>query len=168
MSEKLPAMDMGDNPTGCCPRFHPEAWDGKEFDFADLRFVSVRTRSFLYMPLNMGSVMRKAQAAVEAAGAAPKDRYFMLSRDETPWRATHRLLVTKDVPGMETVTLTGRWLAKVFEGSFSQTGAWYREMAELAAERGAGEAELLAFYTTCPNCAKTYGKNYVVLFARVG
>ncbi|TSC93668.1 MAG: hypothetical protein CEN91_156 [Candidatus Berkelbacteria bacterium Licking1014_85] len=23
-------------------------------------------------------------------------------------------------------------------------------------------------YTTCPKCAKVYGKNYVVLFAQVG
>ena len=23
------------------------------------------------------------------------------------------------------------------------------------------------FYTTCPKCAKVYGKNYVVLFAKV-
>ena len=27
--------------------------------------------------------------------------------------------------------------------------------------------KLFYFYTTCPKCAKTYGKNYVVLFAQV-
>ncbi len=168
MSESLPTMDMGDNPTGCCPRFHPEDWDGKEFDFGDLRFVRAKTRSFLFIPLNMGSVMRKAQAAIEAAGATPKDRYFMLSKEESPWKATHLMLVTKDVPGMDNAALRGRWFSKVFEGPFSQTGSWYREMAELASERGAPKAELLAFYTTCPKCAKAYGKNYVVLFGKVG
>jgi hypothetical protein len=27
--------------------------------------------------------------------------------------------------------------------------------------------DLYFFYTTCPNCAKVYGKNYVVLLAAV-
>jgi len=176
MSEAIPAMDMGDNPTGCCPRFRPEAWDGKEFDFEGLRFLTARTKSFMYVPLNMSSVMKRVQAAAENAGAVPADRYLMLSAESSPWGATHRVLVTGDVPGMESVSIPGAWFAKVFEGPFSRVGAWYREMAALM-ERGypnglgagtKGGREILAFYTTCPSCAKAYGKNYVVLFGRVG
>ncbi len=29
------------------------------------------------------------------------------------------------------------------------------------------DPELYFFYTTCPKCAKAYGKHYVVLFAQV-
>ncbi len=168
MGQAIPAMDMSDSPTGCCPRFNPEPWDGKEFEFSDLKFITAKTRSFFYMPLNMGSVMKRTQEAVNAAGAAPQDRYFMLSKDESPWKAKHSMLVTKDVPGMETEAIGGTWLAKVFEGPFTQTGTWYREMATILAQKGAANAEILSFYTTCPACAKVYGKNYVVLFAKVG
>lgn len=167
MSESIPKMDMSDSATGCCPRFHPESWDGKEFNFDGLRFARVQTRSFLYMPVNMGSVMRRTQGAIAAAGAGFEDRYFMLSKEESLWKASHRLLVSKDVPGFENVSVSGTWFAKVFEGPFSQTGQWYREMQATMGGRGAPDAEILAFYTTCPKCAKAYGKNYAVLFGKL-
>lgn len=168
MSASLPVMDLGDNPTGCCPRFKPEPWNGQEFGFEGLRFALARTKSFFYMPRDMDAVMTRAQAAIDEVGAAPKDRYLILSRDDSPFRASHRFLVTKEVPGMESAAVEGTWFAKVFEGPFNRIGTWYRELnAELAA-KGRKVSDFLAFYTTCPNCAKAYGKNYVVLFARVG
>lgn len=167
MSEAIPMMDMSDSLTGCCPRFKPEYWDGKEFGFEGLRFVRVLTRSFFYMPLDMGSVMRRTQAAVSAAGAGFEDRYFMLSKEESLWKASHRLMVSKDVPGFENVSVGGTWYAKAYEGPFSQTGIWYRDMQAVMGEKGAPGAEILAFYTTCPKCAKAYGKNYVVLFGKL-
>lgn len=168
MSEGIPTMNLADSPTGCCPRFDPAPWDGKEFSFEGLKFVTASTRSFFYMPTNMAKVMEATQKAIADAGAAPKDRYLMLSKDLSPWRAEHRFLVSKDVPGMKTDSIRGRFLAKVFEGPYNQMGAWYKAMASLARDKGAEASEILAFYTTCPSCAKAYGKNYVVLFAKVG
>ncbi|MFZ4618166.1 MAG: hydrolase, partial [Rectinemataceae bacterium] len=57
-------------------------------------------------------------------------------------------------------------LAKVFEGPYNNMGNWYKGITALAKERGFAFKELFAFYTTCPACAKAYGKNYVVLLAR--
>ena len=34
-------------------------------------------------------------------------------------------------------------------------------------KKGKVAKQLLFYYTTCPKCAKAYGKNYVVLFAQV-
>jgi hypothetical protein len=42
-----------------------------------------------------------------------------------------------------------------------------REMAEYVKVRGKEMKKLYFSYTTCSRCAKVYGKNYVVLFARV-
>ena len=36
-----------------------------------------------------------------------------------------------------------------------------------ARHRSAMAKRMLFYYTTCPRCAKAYGKNYVVLFAEV-
>lgn len=167
MSAKLPVMDLSDCPTGCCPRFDPAPWDGKELDFEGLRFVAVRSRSLFHIPLDMGKVMARTQKAIGEAGAAPGDRFLMFSRELSPWRAEHRLLVEGDVPGMVAEGIPGRYLAKVFEGPYRKAGEWCRAMAALVKEWGAAPGEILAFYTTCPKCAKAYGKNYVVLFGRV-
>jgi hypothetical protein len=166
METTLPKMDLENSPTGCCPVFEPELWDGKTFDFGGLRFLEAETRSFFYMPMNMDKVMSRAQKAINEAGAGDPDRYLMLSEDPSPWKSIHLMLVTADVPGYKTRSLEGHWTARVFEGSFRETGNWYREMNHPRPEGGALPEKILAFYTTCPRCAKAYGKNYVVMFAR--
>lgn len=167
MATPLPPMDMSDNPTGCCPRFHPEPWEGHEFSLEGLTFLRTTTRSFLYLPLNMGSVMARTQKVIADAGATPTDRYLMLSRDTSLWGAEHYLLTNGPVPGHEAQSLHGSFHTRVFEGSYSQMGSWYKQMERDLTERGLPLTEVYAFYTTCPNCAKAYGKNYVVLMAKV-
>lgn len=129
-------------------------------------FIETATRNFLYIPLNMDKVMSQAQTAIENAGASDPDRYLMLSEDHSPWRTNHLMLVTRDVPGYPTRSLSGQWRARVFEGSFREAGDWYREMNHPQPEGGSVPERILAFYTTCPRCAKEYGKNYVVMFAK--
>lgn len=167
MASPLPVQDLTDNPTGCCPRFHPDPWENHEFTLEGLSFVRAITRSFLYMPLNMSSVMAKTQKAIDAAGATPHDRYLMLSRDVSLWRAEHWLLVNAPVPGYEMVALRGSFHSRVFEGAYSQMGTWYKQIEQDLTARGLPLTEVYAYYTTCPNCAKVYGKNYVVLLAKV-
>jgi hypothetical protein len=150
-------MDLSDNPTGCCPRFHSEPWNDRDFSLEGLKFIRATTVSLFHIPLNMGQVMTRTQAAIDAAGSRPTDRYLILSRDLGPWKAEHYFLVSGDVPGFQTLTLPGEFHARVFEGPYSQMASWYKAMAS---------DDIFAFYTTCPNCAKAYGKNYVVLLAR--
>ena len=42
-----------------------------------------------------------------------------------------------------------------------------RETQEYVTAQGQQMRKLYFFYTTCPKCAKHYGKNYVVAFAEV-
>ena len=167
MQTDLPKMDLSDSPTGCCPVFDPAPWNDRAFRFDDLLFITARTRSLFYIPLNMGKVMTRTQAAIDKAGAADKDRYLMLSEDISKFRAEHHILVTREVPGFKTERLEGRWYARVFEGPFSRTGQWYAELNRTMEEKGKKPDRILAFYTTCPGCAKEYGKNYVVLFGHL-
>jgi hypothetical protein len=44
---------------------------------------------------------------------------------------------------------------------------WAQQMSDHVAARGRSLEKLYFGYTTCPKCAKAYGKNYVVLFAKV-
>ncbi|MHB8963704.1 MAG: hydrolase [Saccharofermentanales bacterium] len=163
----IPTMDMTNSPTGCCPVFDPTGWDNKLFCFERLRFVQATTRSFLYMPLNMGSVMAKSMKLIKESNADLKDRYLVLSRDISKWRAYHYFLVSKDVFDMPSADLTGHYYSKVYEGSYQNMSKWYKDLTATIAQQGMKADGFLSFYTTCPKCAKTYGKNYVVLFARV-
>lgn len=167
MANQLPAMDMSDTIDGCCPVFDPKPWDGKEFSFDGLRFAGASTKSLFYMPLNMDAVMRSSMGAISASGASPKDRYLTLSEDVSPWKGMHYFLVTKPVPGLEEVAIGGTWLAKVFDGPFNQMGRWYKELSAQATRNGKKPSRMMAFYTTCPSCAKKSGHNYVVLFAKI-
>lgn len=73
----------------------------------------------------------------------------------------------KPVQGDAATTLTGTYFAKAYEGSFKHTREWHEDFARRLAEQGALSVPVYSWYTTCPKCAKKYGKNYVVLFGRV-
>ena len=58
-------------------------------------------------------------------------------------------------------------LTKVFEGPYKDVRKWCNEMKQYAQDKGKPVKKMLNYYTTCPKCAKSYGKNYVVLFAEI-
>jgi hypothetical protein len=55
----------------------------------------------------------------------------------------------------------------VFEGPFKETGRWCQQMTEWVKSKGKTIRKLFMYYTTCPKCARHYGKNYVVIVAEV-
>lgn len=165
--ETLPKYNMDNSETGCCPRFDPQPWDAEEFAFRDRLFVRARTVNLLHVPLNLGRIIKRTWRKIQEAGAAASDEFLMLSADPTPWRGEHFFLVTKEVPGADMARLSGNYLTKVFEGPYRDAGQWAKEMVRYVESRGRQMRALYFFYTTCPRCAKHYGKNYVVAFAEV-
>jgi hypothetical protein len=163
----LPKFNMDNSATGCCPKFDPEPWKNQEFTFKDRLFVRAKTVSFLHIPLNIGSVFKRTFAQIQQAGAELRDEYLILSTDPSAWRGEHYFAVTKEVPGADNVRLSGNYLTKVFEGPFSDARKWCRETQEYVTSQGQQLRKLYFFYTTCPKCAKHYGKNYVVAFAEI-
>ena len=160
----LPPTDLRDCPTGCCPRFVPGPWDGQVLRLRDKPFARASTRSVLYVPLDMGAVFRRMGRAIEGATEGGR---FVLSRELSPWRAEHLFAVDHEVPGVEVVHLTGTFLTKVFEGPYARVGRWRGGLGRCVADRGRRAEQLYFYYTTCPRCAKVYGKNYVVGVAQV-
>lgn len=164
----LPACNLDQSETGCCPRFDPAPWDQQEFVFDDWPFVRATTMNFLHVPLNMGSVVKRTWTKITTADAAPQGTFLMLSTAPSPWRGEHFFAVTKQVPAAENVTLSGTFLTKVFEGPYRDARNWCRAMQAYVQAQGRRLRKLYFFYTTCPKCAKHYGQNYVVAFAEVG
>ncbi|MCI0479244.1 hypothetical protein L0Y59_01745 [Candidatus Uhrbacteria bacterium] len=159
-------MSVPITPTGCCDPFDREPWDDKEITWQDKRFVKDHVTSFLHIPLNFGSKVTKNMALIEKAGAKSPVQ-LMLTDENSLWGADIYIDVAKDVPGCQMATLSGTFLTKVFEGPYQNVGQWAKEMAAYVAGKGKTIKKLYVSYTTCPKCAKAYGKNYVVLFAQV-
>ncbi len=153
-------------PTGCCAPFDPVPWQDKEIVWHDKLFVKDRITSFFHIPLNIGKKVLKNMALIEKAQA--RSPYQLMLFDENSlWGSDIYIDVAKDVPDAQMAKLSGTFLTKVFEGPYKDVGKWIREMQEYVKGRGKEMKHLYLSYTTCPKCAKAYGKNYVVLFAQV-
>ena len=152
--------------TVCCPEFNPEQYDEKEITFNDKLFLKDHVVSFLHMPLNFGSVMKRAMEKIDAVNGLPGD-YLMLSDEKSLWGSDIYIAVKKEIPGAIMYQLSGTFLTKVFEGPYKNIGKWKEEMKKYVASKGKQVKKLYYYYTTCPKCAKHYGKNYIVIFAEV-
>jgi hypothetical protein len=165
--------DDDDDNAICCERFDPTTFDDKEVVWDNKPFVVEKARCFLYVPINFGAAVARAMAALEAANAKPSGTEFVtLSDCKSPWSTTIYVAAeTEPIPGAEVTHLSGRYLTKVFEGPYSNCGNFVKEMEKYLAEKeGVGTCkakELLFYYTTCPECAKKYGKCYSVIFAKL-
>lgn len=161
-------------PTGCCEPFNPEPWQdtstgsvqAREITWKDKIFVKDRVASFFHIPLNFGGKVMKNMKLIQAA-SAEADHQLMLTDENSLWGADIYIDVMKDVPGAQMAKLSGTFLTKVFEGPYQNAGKWALEMKEYVKSKGKELKKLYFSYTTCPKCAKAYGKNYVVLFAQI-
>ncbi len=152
----------------CCPKFNPEPWDEKEVVWKDKLFVKDNVMALFHIPLNIGQVIGRMWEKVKSAGAElPTEQFLLLSKDPTPWRTEQYMTVSKEVPNMENVKISGTFLTRVFEGPFSDAPKWVEEVEKYVSSKGRQMQDLYFYYTTCPKCAKKYGKNYVVAFAKV-
>ncbi len=144
------------------------AWDKAEVTWKDKKFIRDTTLQIFHIPLNMGQMMKRAWGKIEKAKAAPPIReWLMLSYDPSPWKGEHYMAVTREVPDAENVKISGRFLTRVFEGEFKEAPQWMREMERYVKDKKEKMEKVYFFYTTCPKCAKHYGKNYVVGLAQV-
>ena len=159
-------IDPNIKPTGCCEPFDPEPWQEKEITWQDKVFVKDSVKSFLHIPLNFGQKVVKNLALIKKAGAEAPHQ-LMLTDEKSMWGSDIYIDVAKEVPGATMAKLSGTYLTKVFEGPYKDAGKWAKEMAEYVKSKGKETKKLYFSYTTCPKCAKAYGKNYVVLFAQV-
>jgi hypothetical protein len=152
--------------TMCCPKFNPDPWDDKIFEWKDKRFIKDKVFTLFYMPMNFGKVMKRLDENVRKAGAEITD-YLSLSDHTSKWNMDIFLAVDKEVPGAENTSLSGKFYSKVYEGPFGNTGKWCKDFEGILKSKGHGIKKWYMWYTTCPKCAKKYGKNYVAIISEI-
>jgi hypothetical protein len=150
----------------CCPLFDPKPWEDRILEWDNKKFVKESVLTFFYMPLNFGQKMKKLDSAVTKAGATFAGS-MGLSDHTSKWNMDIYLEVDKDVPGLKNTNLSGKFFTRVYEGSFNETGKWCKDYEDVAKAKGMGIKKWYMWYTTCPKCAKKYGKNYVVIVGQV-
>lgn len=159
-------INQGVKSTGCCEPFNPEPWQDKEIVWDKKLFVKDHIASFLHIPLNMGKIIVKNMKLIEKANTQASYQ-LMLTDEKSLWGADIYIDVAKNVPGAQMATISGTFLTKVFEGPYQNVGKWVQEMKEYVENKNKKIKKLYFSYTTCPKCAKVYGKNYVILFAQI-
>ncbi|OQB12404.1 MAG: hypothetical protein BWY15_02232 [Firmicutes bacterium ADurb.Bin193] len=150
----------------CCPKLDPTLWDEKDFTWENKKFVRDRVFTLFYVPMNFGAVIKRLMNKVEKNGAQTPD-YLCLSDHTSKWNMDILLAVDKEISDADNVTLSGNFISKVYEGDFKETGKWCSDFEEYVKSKDLNIKKMYMWYTTCPKCAKKYGKNYVVIIAEV-
>jgi hypothetical protein len=115
----------------CCPRFDPTPWDGKVFEWKNKKFIKDSVPTQFYMPLNFGEVITRMTEKVAKYGAEIPD-WLCLSDHTSESNMDLYLAVDKEVKDAKNVTLSGKFLSKVYEGNFENTGEWCRDFEDYA------------------------------------
>lgn len=155
-----------DSETGCCPRFNPKPWEDKEITWKDELFLRDRVRCIFHIPIGMDKMMLRNMEMITKADALPEEP-LMLSDEGSMWGSNVFIKVSKEVPGAKMERISGKFLSRVYEGPYQDAGKWAKEMKEYVEGKGKKIKKMYFCYTTCPACAKYYGKNYVILLAQV-
>ena len=150
----------------CCPKFDPKPWDGKIIKWKNKKFVKDKVFTLFYMPMNFGSVITRLMKKVEETKAKTPDN-LCLSDHTSKWNMDIYLAVNKEIPNAENVALSGNFLTKVYEGPFKDTEKWCDDFKEYAKKQNKEIKKWYMWYTTCPKCAKKYGKNYTVVLGKI-
>ena len=154
------------NKDECCPMFDPTLWDGKLFEWSKKKFIKEKVSTFFNMPIHFGKVMKKLDQKVRDAQAEILNGVCLLDHT-SKWNMNIYAAVDMEIPGAENMTLSGKFLTKVYEGSFRDTEKWCKDFEIFSQNKGLTISKWYMWYTTCPKCAKKYGKNYVVILAQV-
>ncbi len=154
------------SPTGCCPPFNPAPWDRKIITWKNKLFLADHLFCMFFIPCGFGKLMARDMEKIASAHALAKTP-ILLYDGISFFGADVFIAVSKPVPNASMTRISGTFLSKVFEGDFKNSGNWAKEMEEYAKKQGKKMKQLYFFFTTCPSCAKYYGKNYVVLLGKI-
>jgi len=151
----------------CCPKFNPKPWDKKIFNWKNKKFIKDKVFTIFNIPINFGSVITRLMKKIEASNAKCSN-WMSLSDHTSRWNMDLYLAVDKIVANTENVMISGKFLSKVYEGPYQKTGYWCKDFEAYAKKKNISIKKQYMWYTTCPKCAKKYGKNYVVIIGEIG
>ena len=156
----------GESGTGCCSRFNPRPWMDQRIVWMNKLFIKYTVRSLFHIPWNLKKVLSEKNEIIQFVGATTPQP-IILSYEKAYLTSEIYVAVSREIPGEEMVKLSGTFLTKVYEGSSKNMGNWIKDMKKYVKSKNEDIERLYFFFTTCPDCAKIYGNNYVVFLAKI-
>ncbi len=155
----------------CCPEFHKEKWDKKSYEWQDKLFIKETISTLFHIPFppSIGKKITKMYQMVEKSEANIPDKTeaLILFRDPSAFRSKIYYAVTKPVEGANNTSITGSFIAGVFDGAFNNVSKYIKEMDKYLQEKSLSAKDYYIHYAYCPKCAKERGHNYMILFAKI-
>ena len=152
----------------CCPEFDPKTLDGKTHVWKDKLFFPGEVKQLFHIPINMGPVITKMMKAIDDHHARPADKDFlMLCYDPSPWKSEIYMTVTRDIPDYKMAKISGTFVSRVFDGPYQMVPECIKQMDESLKSKNQKAIKYYFHYTYCPKCAKKFGHNYIVAFAKI-
>lgn len=155
----------------CCPKFHPKKWDGKTFHWKSKPFVkeSVFTLFHIPFPPMIGSKIVKMMNLIKKSKKkiAKEREILMLFHDPSAFKSEIYVSVKGNVANAHNVKISGTFIAKVYAGGYNAVPKFMKDMNNYLKKKGKKAKDYYIHYAYCPKCAKKYGNNYMILFAKV-
>ncbi len=154
----------------CCPKFNPERWDLKTFHWEKQLFIRESVPTFFHTPFppTIEKKMIKLMKKVEDAKAElPLQDWLVLFHDPHAFKSEILMQVKNEFKDADNVSLTGTFMAKVFDGTYSAIRKFFKDFDAYIESKEKKPKDYYIHYAYCPQCAKKYGHNYMIFFAEV-
>ena len=165
---------MSEEKEECCPKFEPARWDKKEFDWKDKQFIKESMPTFMHMPFPpmIAKKITKMMELATAADKISKDKkdVLVLFQDPSAFKSNIYISVTGHVPGANNVKISGKYMARVYDGPYNAVPKFINDMNKYLKKEGKKTPEngdYLIHYAYCPKCEKKFGHEYMILFAKI-
>lgn len=150
----------------CCPKINPNDWNDKIFQWQNKPFIKAKVRTFFYIPIGFGNTIRKLDKKLQA-NSLNFSEGVCLSDHTSKWNMDIYVTIDKEFKDDSISYFNGNFYCKMYEGDFKDTGKWCSDYDKTLKEKGLKNKKIFMWYTTCPKCAKKYGKNYVGIFSEI-
>ncbi|MDD5043707.1 MAG: hypothetical protein PHD51_03515 [Patescibacteria group bacterium] len=155
----------------CCPKFNPEKWDQKTYNWDNKPFIKETIPTLFHMPFPpmINKKVTKMCKMVEDSKRAETNHEdaLLLFRDPSAFKSEIYLSVTGPVPNANNANISGTFIGKVFAGPYNAVPKFVKQLDEYLATKGEKAKDYYVHYAYCPKCAKKYGNNYMIIFAQV-
>jgi hypothetical protein len=155
----------------CCPKFDSKKWDNKMFIWKNKLFIKEAIPTFFHIPFPpmIGKRIVKMMNLASNAKKVPirKEGVLILFLDSGLFKSEIYYSVTGNVPKANNTRISGTFMSKVFVGDYGAIPKFIKQMNESLAKTGQIAKEYYVHYAYCPKCAKKYGGNSMILFARI-
>ncbi len=154
----------------CCPKFNTRKWDKKTFIWKNKKFIkeSIPTLFHIPFPPMIGKKIVKMMSLAEKAKkiSSKKDEVLILFRDPGAFKSEIYFSVTGKVPEANNTNISGTFISKTYSGGFNAVPKFVKDMNNYLGKRVASK-DYYIHYAYCPKCAKKFGDNWMILFAKV-